>query len=145
MLAARLQAALFMTMRQCDSAPAVQDQAYLTNMAISSHLRRQGLGRLMMQARAQGTLPTSHRRHAHTWAVLQAADELCRAAGQCHLTLHLRLKDDGAAALYESCGFRIAAQDSILLSFVGQDRRKLMVKHVPAPLAEARKPQNVEV
>ena len=62
-------------------------------MAVAPTLRRQGLGRLMMQAgscRFLLGLPSLAHSSSEASRRVQAADELCRAAGQERLTLHLR-------------------------------------------------------
>jgi ribosomal protein S18 acetylase RimI-like enzyme len=82
------------------------ERPYLCNMAVAAETRRQGIGGLM----------------------LKAAEDLVQHVGEDQLYLHLRFKDAPAAALYRKAGYTSAAQDSILVRLVGQDRRWLMKK-----------------
>jgi ribosomal protein S18 acetylase RimI-like enzyme len=82
------------------------ERPYLCNMAVAGEVRRQGIGVLM----------------------LKAAEDLVQKVGEDQMYLHLRFKDAPAAALYRKAGYAPAAQDSIFVKLVGQDRRWLMKK-----------------
>mgnify|MGYP006282114919 CR=1 FL=1 len=64
----------------------VVDELHITAVAVHPERRRQGLGRLLLQA------------------LLQNASE----AGALHATLEVSASNQGAVALYEACGFRTA-------------------------------------
>jgi ribosomal protein S18 acetylase RimI-like enzyme len=82
------------------------ERPYLCNMAVADNVRRQGIGGLL----------------------LKAAEELVQQVGEDQMYLHLRFKDAPAQALYRKAGYIPAAQDSIFVMLVGQDRRWLMKK-----------------
>ncbi|CAG9466995.1 unnamed protein product [Pedinophyceae sp. YPF-701] len=85
--------------------------AYLCNMAVHPSWRRKGIGA----------------------ALLRAAEDLAREAGEEEMYLHLRLKDGPAEALYRTEGYEVQSTDNILVPIIGMDRRHLMVKRLTEP------------
>lgn len=84
--------------------PDVSSYAYLSSMAISEHLRRQGAAR----------------------ALLKAAERTARDWDQAHLALHLHEDNEPARKLYERAGYRLVNRRT---PFLGRTRL-LMLKSV---------------
>lgn len=84
----------------------VETYAYISSMAVASHMRRSGLGT----------------------ALLQAAEQQAVLWGQQLLALHVYETNDAAIKLYESHGLTSHAADPAWRRYVGGKVRQLMVK-----------------
>lgn len=70
------------------------------------------------------------RREGIARAVLVACESICIEAGFKAVTLHARVKDDVAIALYLSCGYREVARDGLLVALKRVRPRVLMTKDI---------------
>jgi ribosomal protein S18 acetylase RimI-like enzyme len=84
----------------------LETYAYISSMAVASHVRRCGIGA----------------------ALLQAAEQQAKLWGQDLLALHVYETNDRAMKLYESHGLANHAADPAWRRFVGGKVRQLMVK-----------------
>ncbi|GMH42528.1 hypothetical protein BSKO_10447 [Bryopsis sp. KO-2023] len=82
----------------------VKEGAYMCNMAVQPYFQRQG----------------------HATRLLNSCEEISRVSDLEELSLHVRIKDEGAKALYRGYGFEDIKQDTMLLSIVGLDPKILM-------------------
>lgn len=72
----------------------------------------------------------SHRRRGYARRMLAAAEALALARGCAELCLHVRLGDEAARRLYDSCAYRATQQDSPLARLRGITPRALMQKQL---------------
>lgn len=84
------------------------DCAYLCNMAVA----------------------VSHQRKGYGLRLVAAAEALAQIAGKEEVYLHVRFQDQGAAALYERCGFTVQHSDVWPVVLLGWDRRHLLKKQL---------------
>ncbi len=83
------------------------NDAYLCNIAVDPKFRRQGIARQM----------------------LRACEEIAAAQGYTRFYLHVRLGDDAARSLYETSGYTVVDEDSILVKLRGRTPICLMLKN----------------
>ncbi|KAG1681637.1 hypothetical protein FOA52_014146 [Chlamydomonas sp. UWO 241] len=92
------------TMQPCPSQPPPAGSVYLSNMAVDTKLRRQGIAR----------------------ALLAAASSVARDAGRDAIYLHVKQSDPGPQALYGSNGYAEVSRDNMLVKLQGVAPRILM-------------------
>ncbi|KAL6776311.1 hypothetical protein ACKKBG_A20630 [Auxenochlorella protothecoides x Auxenochlorella symbiontica] len=82
------------------------EHAYLSNMAVSQTMRRQGIGSFL----------------------LSSAEELAQTMGHTHVYLHSRVDDAVGVRMYSRAGYETVSQDSGMVRLIGVDPRYLMSK-----------------